>query len=384
MVYATDCRHFLGHRPCSKSKVCEKTCSFYEPTEGIVLLVQLGALGTVLRTTSLLPAIKRKYKNCKIHWLTDSPGQILLENNEYIDKVFTTDQAESLKGIKFKSILAIDKDPRALSIVSQLASREHFGFKLNSDFGIVEPCSPAAQELWELGLNNHKKFFVNQKTESQLMLEALELGKYKRDPYILRLNLDEIKLSKERRHKWCLSGGVVIGINTGCSNTLPFKKFSVSKTVGLIHNLQAIFSDATIVLLGGGGEDKERNLEIYRACPDVILSPTDFGLRDGLVSTNACDIVLSGDSLGLHMAIALKKWVVAWFGPTCQQEIDLYDYGVKLWSKSHCAPCWSANCSYGHVCESDISDPSIIAAVQLGVESVLPENRSTPEQPPVI
>ena len=50
---------------------------------------------------------------------------------------------------------------------------------------------------------------------------------------------------------------------------------------------------------------------------------------------NACDIVVSGDSLGMHMAIGLKKWVVAWFGPTCHQEIDLYDRGAKFLLRFH-------------------------------------------------
>ena len=51
---------------------------------------------------------------------------------------------------------------------------------------------------------------------------------------------------------------------------------------------------------------------------------------------NRCDVVISGDSLGMHMAIALSKHVVAWFGPTSPQEIDLYDRGVKLLADRLC------------------------------------------------
>ena len=32
----------------------------------------------------------------------------------------------------------------------------------------------------------------------------------------------------------------------------------------------------------------------------------------------------------MHMAIALRKHAVAWFGPTSAPEIDLYNRGVKL------------------------------------------------------
>src|SRR5690606_3919172 len=110
--------------------------------------------------------------------------------------------------------------------------------------------------------------------------------------------------------------------------------------------------DSVIVLLGGR-EDREDHVEIARQT-SVILSPTDRGLRDGLISMGACDLVFSGDSLGLHMAIALRKWVVAWFGPTCEQEIDLYGRGVKLRTKAHCSPCWKRDCQQPVMCYDQV------------------------------
>ena len=41
------------------------------------------------------------------------------------------------------------------------------------------------------------------------------------------------------------------------------------------------------------------------------------------------DVVVCSDTLGMHLAIALKKKIVVLFGPTCPQEIDLYGRGVK-------------------------------------------------------
>ena len=43
------------------------------------------------------------------------------------------------------------------------------------------------------------------------------------------------------------------------------------------------------------------------------------------VTVAACDMVVSGDTLGMHMAIARGKFVVAWFGLSCAQEIDLFE-----------------------------------------------------------
>ena len=69
-----------------------------------------------------------------------------------------------------------------------------------------------------------------------------------------------------------------------------------------------------------------------------------------MMSVAACDMVISGDSLGLHMGIAMKKWCVAWFGPTCDQEIELYDRGVKVLANAPCSPCWKRVCDRKPMC----------------------------------
>ena len=50
------------------------------------------------------------------------------------------------------------------------------------------------------------------------------------------------------------------------------------------------------------------------------------------------------------MAIGLKKPVVAWFGITCHQEIDLYGRGIKVLSEVGCRPCWLQSCDLDKKC----------------------------------
>jgi heptosyltransferase-2 len=124
--------------------------------------------------------------------------------------------------------------------------------------------------------------------------------------------------------------------------------------------------DIKIVLLGGP-EDTKRNQEIAYGMP-VTLTPTDAGLRDGLISTSACDIIVTGDSLGMHMGIALEKWTVAWFGPTCAQEIDLYDRGVKVITKAACSPCWLRSCHKETMCYDQVDLNELVEGVEKGIE----------------
>src|SRR5574343_73614 len=65
----TDCIFFKGDLPCAphkKSGVHCPDCPSYQPIETRILIIKLGAIGDVIRTTPLLRKIKKEYPNCKI------------------------------------------------------------------------------------------------------------------------------------------------------------------------------------------------------------------------------------------------------------------------------------------------------------------------------
>jgi heptosyltransferase-2 len=70
----------------------------------------------------------------------------------------------------------------------------------------------------------------------------------------------------------------------------------------------------------------------------------------------------------MHMAIALKKWVIAWFGPTCSHEIDLYGRGVAIETKAPCSPCWKRECHKPLMCYDQVNFDEISKGVSLGLK----------------
>ena len=49
-----------------------------------ILIIKLGAIGDVIRTTSILPGLKDKYKDCSIDWVTKKESFDILKNNNSI------------------------------------------------------------------------------------------------------------------------------------------------------------------------------------------------------------------------------------------------------------------------------------------------------------
>jgi heptosyltransferase-2 len=361
-----DCRLFTGYKPCVPYKLCEG-CQDRIPMGARILLVNLDALGTVLATTAQLPAIKRRYPNSHITWITRKNALPLLENNPYIDHLveWNDENRMILLQQKFELALNADKSRPAAAFMNLVNAEIKRGFGLNEN-GAIMPLNAGAEYGFRLGVDDHFKFRVNKRTGNDILAEAWEI-EHRRDEYVLQLTAVELAECERWRKELGLDEApLVIGVNTGCSELFALKKLEHETQVEIIRQIAAEIPEAKIILLGGR-EDTERNQRLVEMTNGVAIpTPTTLGLRAGIILENLADIVVSGDSLGMHIAIALKKYVVAWFGLSCAAEVDLYDRGVKIIRDLPCAPCWKKVCDmpHGPICVTEFKPEWIVNAVR--------------------
>ena len=128
------------------------------------------------------------------------------------------------------------------------------------------------------------------------------------------------------------------------------------------------------ILLLGGPEDTERNEQIYSKFNDEIINtPTNLGVRRGACFEDLTDVIITGDSFGMHLGIALKKYIIVWFGVSCWAEIELYNRGVKLFDENlECSPCWKKECPYDLECIKNIDLNIMLDEVDKYFEDVKP------------
>jgi heptosyltransferase-2 len=87
---------------------------------------------------------------------------------------------------------------------------------------------------------------------------------------------------------------------------------------------------------------------------------------------NSCKIIISQDSLGLHVALAYDRKIIGLFGPTDSSEI--YTYGkdnIIIHSGQACdkMPCYSPNCITDLYCMEKIDLDEIMNAVRKLMDS---------------
>jgi len=362
-----DCKTFTGYKPCYPGVDCTEQCQEPRPFGVRILIVSLDAMGAVLMTTAQLEGLRRAYPESTVSWITRRASLPLLEGNPFLHRVYpwTDEQRMVLQQMEFDLVLNADKSVEACAFVNTLRTREVRGFRLNTG-GQIIPANPEAAYSFRLGLDDDLKFRRNTRTGQDILAEAWKLP-YTRAEYVLALSPEEKTYCREKKREWGLEeADLVVGFNTGCSDLFPNKKMTVEQHLELIRRLSR--RPGIRLLLLGGREDTGRNARIAEMAAaegiKVVNTPTTEGLRRGICYENLADVVITGDTLGMHIAIGLGKYVLAWFGLSCHAEIDVYDRGKKFYQeKLECSPCWKRECPYDLECISGIDLDAIESAV---------------------
>ena len=371
MLIRSDCLHFRGDRPCAPHKrtgVHCDVCAEYTKTAYRILIVKLDAIGDVLRTTCILTALHKQWPASHVTWLTRQSAKALFNGNPHVHRVETVEAEAwiSLATEQYDLVINLDSSPVSARLATMANAERKFGFGYDPR-GFVFPFNKEAREWFEMGLFDDRKL-QNEKTYQTIAHEICQL-----DPVEQRLHLylndDEREWAKQQRESW---GGhhrqPVIGLNTGASDRWPHKKWTLEGYVELINGLYPYLQEKhgvepLIVLLGGESE-RERNKEIVaRTHGRSVDARTDRELRRFFALLELCDLVVTGDTLGMHAACALDKFVVAIFGPTSITEIDLYGRGVKLVSDAPCVGSYLSDCDVTPTCMERISSEQVQRAV---------------------
>lgn len=343
MALNPDCRFFRGDKPCAPNRRCDG-CREFRPFPTRILVIKCRAQGDVLRTTALLPALKRKHPESFIAWVSDPESLPLLDRNPLIDRLYPFDLESSLSLLaqKYDILISLDKEPGPLALAAGIPAARKFGFGLN-ERGNLTIFNPASDYAFRLGVDDELKFFRNRKTYQEIIHEVAELP-YARDEYVLVLPEDAgEKAARFFQRRRIPRGKPVIGLNTGAGAKFATKQWPLENYVRLAGLLTRKLG-ASVCLLGGPRERNFNRAVARRVRSAVYDTGADNSLPQFAGFLSRMDAIVASDTLGLHLAIALKRKVVALFGPTCPQEIDLYGRGVKLFAGADCAPCYKAAC----------------------------------------
>jgi len=319
-----------------------------------LLVIKTGALGDVVRTTSILPGLQRRYPGVRVTWLTAEGALDLVRNHRSVARAVgvVSGDPRSLERVRaelartrWERVLSFDDEEQLCALASALGGNGADG-RLSGAY--LDPeCqrryTPDVAPWFDMGLLSvHGKREADRRKlanrESHPALFARMLG--------IELGEPELPLPESARsfaaafaaRTSLKANGAVIGLNTGAGGRWESKKLPEERTVALATEIARGLGARATFLLCGGPEEAERNARIGRGLTEGKLRWVDAGTENSLLDFTAlvaqCDLLITSDSLALHLALMQKIPIVAFFAPTPAAEIELYGRGEKVASTS--------------------------------------------------
>jgi heptosyltransferase-2 len=286
------------------------------------------SLGDVIRTTPLL----YNYKDQQITWVTDTEAFPLLENNPYIHKLLPYDFTTvlQLEAEEFDTVINLEKIPGICALADKIKHRRNrFGFTFNSQTGEAEAYDRAYEVL---AVSSDEKAKKENKRASQELLFEMVGAKWDKEEYILGYSpRSEIKYD--------------VALNTQVGQKWPTKAWSK-------ENWDLLESSIL-----------ERNIKVTRQ--DKQEKEVLTNLYSYMDWINSARVIVTNDSLGLHLGLAMKKKVIGLFGPTPSAEVYFYGRGEAIVPESRCKylPCFEGICKTGENCINNIKDEIILKKI---------------------
>lgn len=351
-----NCRHFRAGIPCGPNKKHDVTCldcSYYQPVDTKVLIIKLGALGDVIRTTPLIERFKKEYPNVHFTWLTHSPA--VLPSSE-IDIIYKWDftSVYTVQNTKFDIAVNLDKDNEACMLLANVDAKIKYGY-IWKDNHIAAATDRAEHKLLTGFFDGLSK--ENTKSYLEEIFEICHFD-FQKEEYLINLNQHLADQWKER-FEVLSEGKKIVGLNTGCGPRWNTRLWSD-------HNWEVLALELKkrgyFPVFLGGELEHEKNM---RMSQNVTCSyPGHFSLEEFMAITNSCDFIITQVSMMMHIATALKKKMVLCNTIFNKHEFELYDRGLIVEPPKPCECYFGNTCKRGeNSCMHDIHPSDFVKAI---------------------
>ena len=363
------CRHFRASGPCVFNKAdgseCP-TCRHAAEYKERILFIKLDAVGDVLRSASLLPAIMARHEMPFIAWLTRAEAAELIGIIDGVDEIIELSPGGLARVMAggWDQVYSVSNDRESAALATVAAGKSTpVGFYLSD--GVIRPSNEAAARWLEMASFDRLKR-SNTESYQRLMLAILGCPDMPITPPALRVDAAQRATAATRLDG--LFGGRRrrVAINIGSGSRWPKKMLEA----GAIYRYARLLTERAEVdaVLVGGQSEAEKAAEIVAMCRPgdrIRAALTETSTTEFAATLTAVDALLSGDTLALHIASAIGLPIVAVFGPTSPAEIFDFDGLIaKTWTdRLDCLVCYG-DCRKTDNCMS-LLDPAALVELTL-------------------
>src|SRR3989344_5416376 len=289
-----------------------------------ILVIKLGALGDVVRTLPILPALKEKFPQAEIHWVTKKNALELFYNNKYVGKVFALEEKNLLEE-EYDKVYNFEIEEEATDLAMKIQANDKKGFGKGGDYATA--LNPAAEYYLNTVFDDALKK-ENKKTYQEMMFEAAELP-YSAEKYRIELILSDEEI--KNANKFALDNRIctekLIGIHVGAGKRWHSKAWHLENVRDFIRKTKE--RGYEIILFGGPDEVESHakiSSELLQEGIKIHMRNTASNVREFISLVNLCKYMVCSESFALYISLALNKKTICLIFCTSPDEVE--GYGV--------------------------------------------------------
>jgi lipopolysaccharide heptosyltransferase II len=309
-----------------------------------ILVIRLSSIGDIVLASPLLRGLRARFPSSRVDFVVRREYADLVRNNKNLNHVYEYDAETGFSGLrKLKNQLRTDRYDLVIDIHNSLRSRYLRCMLGANDVVVIHKRIFARTML----IRMKKNFYRSVVSVADRYIEPVQKYGIENDGKGLELFIaDEIRAQGSAKMKklGIQQSEMMIGFCPSAKHATkcwPLENFS-ELGIRLANEYNAK------ILLFGGQADTEKCIAIASAINDrtgkdrAIDLSGELSLLESAIAMEACSSIVTNDSGLMHIASAMKKKIVALFGPTVR-EFGFFPLGkehVVLERKDlYCRPC---------------------------------------------
>lgn len=339
-----------------------------------ILIIKPSSLGDVVHSLPFLYSIRRTYPNASIHWVISKGIETLLEGHPLIDNVIVIHKDNWKKISRLISTLAELK-----TLFSHLRSEKYdLVVDLQGLFrsGIIAAATRSPVIIGFDEAREGSRIFYTHRIKGGRDLHAVD--RYLKIAEFLgcRTDIVEFPFAPSEDHDLLQRHSLT---PLDYAVFIPGARWETKRWPAERFGQVAKAFDMKVVLVGGNSDLSLAHI-IQGVSPDNVISLVGrTSLPELIHILRDARFVLTNDTGPMHIAAALKRPVVALFGPTDAKRTGPYGSGnIIITSDAPCSPCFRKACQ-NTFCLTDITVDRVIDTLATHFENdrIFPRREAT-------
>lgn len=297
-----------------------------------IAICKFKGMGSIIQATPMIQAIRAKFPDAEIIFVTTTANIKILEHIPMIDRVVAIDD----KGIlKF-----IPSSLKALATLIRIRPEVYFDLEIYSDFSALFALLTLSKNRigfylrsssYRTGIYTHMMFFNPRAPVSKAYLQMAQLLNCDTNFELYPLNIGEKKASETKKY---------VVINPNASDLRIERRWPKDRFISLIDTI--LKEDSTIEIhLIGSKDELAYTDSIVETIGDKRLINTagKLSIQELILEIENAYYMVSNDTGPMHIAFSTDTPIICLFGPCSPDQYGMSKNAHIIYKSVYCSPC---------------------------------------------